>query len=286
MSLAYLNGNYQPLAETQVSVMDRGFLFGDGVYEVVPVYARRPFRLQEHLQRLKNSLAAVRMGNPLSDADWSEVIARIVASSASEDQQVYLQVTRGTAALRNHAFPAETTPTVLVMSDPLLSPAPELLATGVSAVSAADIRWLRCDIKATSLLANCLLRQMSVDAGCAETILFRDGILTEGAASNIFVVKNGMLLAPQKNHLMLPGITYDVILEVCRQNDIPCTVRDIAETELKAADELLMTSSTREVQAIVALDGHRIGSGKPGPMAQVLSAHYQDFKRAVMYGRA
>lgn len=286
MSLAYLNGKYQPLAETRVSVMDRGFLFGDGVYEVIPVYARRPFRLHEHLQRLKNSLAAVRMHNPLSDAAWSEIIARIIADGTSEDQQVYLQVTRGAAPVRNHAFPTDATPTVLVMSDPLLSPAPELLASGVSAVSAADIRWLRCDIKATSLLANCLLRQMSVDADCAETVLFRDGILTEGAASNIFVVKDGVLLAPQKNHLMLPGVTYDVILEICRQRGIPCTVRDITESELKAADELLMTSSTREVQAIVALDGRCIGSGKPGPMAQALAAHYQDFKRTVMYGQA
>lgn len=286
MSLAYFNGNYQPLAETQVSVMDRGFLFGDGVYEVIPVYARKPFRLQEHLKRLQNSLTATRIGNPHSAAEWAAIISRLIASCDSADQQVYLQVTRGTAPVRNHAFPEGAAPTVFVMTDPLLPPSPELLTTGTRAVSANDIRWLRCDIKATSLLANCLLRQISVDAGCAETVLLRDGMLSEGAASNIFVVKDGMVLAPQKNHLMLPGITYDVILEICRQHGIPCTVRDISEAEVRDADELLMTSSTREVQPIVQLDGRPIGSGTPGPMAHAMAARYQEFKHTVMYGKA
>jgi D-alanine transaminase len=284
MSLAYLNGEYKPLAEAQVSVMDRGFLFGDGVYEVIPVYARKPFRLQEHLRRLSASLAAIRIDNPHSDAEWETIIARLIESAASADQQVYLQVTRGVAPVRNHAFPPDTQPTVLVMTDSLLPPSAELFATGVTAVSAADIRWLRCDIKSTSLLANCLLRQVAVDAGCAETVLFRDGILTEGAASNIFVVKDGMLLAPQKNHLMLSGITYDVLLEITALHKIPCTVRDITEAEVHGADELLMTSSTREVLPIVQLDGRPVGSGKPGPLTQALAAHYQGFKRTVMYG--
>lgn len=286
MSLAYLNGEYKPLAETQVSVMDRGFLFGDGVYEVIPVYARKPFRLQEHLQRLRNSLAAIRITDLHSETEWAGIIEHIIASSTSTDQQIYLQVTRGAAPLRNHAFPADTRPTVLVMSDPLLSPSPELFSSGVSAVSSSDIRWLRCDIKATSLLANCLLRQIAVDAGCAETVLFRDGILTEGAASNIFVVKDRVLLAPQKNHLMLSGITYDVILEIVRQYNMPCAIRDISETEVHGADELLMTSSTREVLPIVRLDGRPVGKGTPGPVAQALAAHYQEFKRTVMYGQA
>jgi D-alanine transaminase len=285
MSLAYLNGEYKPLAETQVSVMDRGFLFGDGVYEVIPVYARKPFRLQEHLQRLRTSLAAVRIANPHSDAEWAAIIARIIEDSAHADQQIYLQVTRGLAPVRNHAFPPDAKPTALVTTDELKPPAPELLAEGVTAVSAADIRWMRCDIKATSLLANCLLRQVSVDAGCAETVLFRDGILTEGAASNIFVVKDGVLLAPQKNHLMLSGITYDVILEIAAKCGIPFTVRDISETEVRAADELLMTSSTREVQPIVSLDGRQVGDGNPGPVGANLAARYQDFKRTVMYGQ-
>lgn len=286
MSLAYLNGKYQPLAETRVSVMDRGFLFGDGVYEVIPVYARQPFRLQEHLQRLKNSLAAIRIDNPHSDSEWSSIAARIIDAGTNADQQVYLQVTRGVAPLRNHAFPTDTQPTVLVMSDPLLPPAPELLASGVTAVTASDIRWLRCDIKATSLLANCLLRQFAVDAGCAETVLFRDGILTEGAAANIFIVKDGVLLAPQKNHLMLPGITYDVILEIVAQQRLPHVVRDISADEVRQADEVLLTSSTREVLPIVEIDGHPVGQGQPGALTQTLAAHYQEFKRTVMYGQA
>jgi len=285
MTLAYLNGNYQPLAETQVSVMDRGFLFGDGVYEVIPVYARKSFRLNEHLQRLRACLSTIRIANPHSDAEWQAIIERVIASSDSADQQIYLQVTRGIAPVRNHAFPADAKPTVLVMSDPLLPPDAVLFARGVTAVSAADFRWLRCDIKTTSLLANCLLRQIAIDAGCAETVLFRDGILTEGAASNIFVVKDGLLLAPQKNHLMLPGITYDVVLEIAAHSGIPYVVRDITAAEVKAADELLLTSSTREVLPIVALDERPVGDGQPGAMARRLAAAYQDFKRTVMYSQ-
>lgn len=286
MSLAYLNGNYQPLDQTQVSVMDRGFLFGDGVYEVIPVYAKKPFRLSEHLQRLQTCLSSIRITNPYSDAEWASIIERIIASADSNDQQVYLQVTRGVSPVRNHAFPVDVKPTVLVMSDPLLPPDAALFASGVTAVSAADFRWLRCDIKATSLLANCLLRQIAVDAGCAETVLLRDGILTEGAASNIFAVKDGVLLAPQKNHLMLPGITYDVILEIVAARGIPHVVRDISEAEVHDADELLMTSSTREVLPIVRLDDRPVGDGRPGAMARTLAAAYQDFKRTVMYRQA
>ncbi|HEY1181283.1 MAG TPA: D-amino acid aminotransferase [Rhodocyclaceae bacterium] len=284
MSLAYLNGNYQPLAETKVSVMDRGFLFGDGVYEVVPVYGRKPFRLREHLARLQASLDGVRITNPLNAAEWDVVIDRISSAAAFADQQVCIQVTRGAGPVRNHAFPAEVTPTVLVFAEELLPPKAELLA-GVRAVSAADIRWLRCNLKTTSLLANCLLRQLAVDAGCAETVLFRDGILTEGAAANIFAVKDGVLLAPQKNHLMLPGITYDVILEIAAARGMPHVVRDITEAEVRSADELLMSSSTREALPIVELDGRAVGTGRPGPVGQALIAAYQDFKRTVMYGK-
>lgn len=284
MTLAYLNGNYQPLAETKVSVMDRGFLFGDGVYEVIPVYARKPFRLREHLLRLQASLDGVRIANPLDAVRWQEIIERVSGAAAFADQQVCIQVTRGAGPVRNHAFPAEVTPTVLVFAEELLPPKAELLA-GVGAVSAADIRWLRCNLKTTSLLANCLLRQMAVDAGCAETVLFRDGILTEGAAANIFAVKDGVLLAPQKNHLMLPGITYDVILEIAAARGMPHVVRDITEAEVRGADELLMSSSTREILPIVELDGRVVGSGRPGPVGQALAAAYQDFKRTVMYGK-
>ena len=288
MALAYLNGNFLPLAEACVSPMDRGFLFGDGVYEVVPVYSRRPFRLDEHLGRLQKSLAAIRLANPLSMDDWRAVVARLVAAAEWEDQSVYLQVTRGPMAVRNHAFPATVTPTVFGLVEPLVAPSAELRAQGVAAVSAADFRWLRCDIKATSLLANCLLRQMAIDAGCAETLMFRDGILSEGAASNIFAVKDGVLLAPQKNHLMLTGITYDVVLELAAAHGLPAEVRDIADAEVRAADELWLTSSTKEVLPIVALDGRPVGhgenAGKPGPVFGKMHGWYQDFKQSVMRG--
>lgn len=285
MSLAYLNGSYLPLTEAHVSVMDRGFLFGDGVYEVVPVYGRRAFRLHEHLRRLDQSLAAIRLANPHVAAEWEEIVTQLVGASEHNDQQIYIQVTRGIAATRNHVLPDNPVPTVFAMSDALLPPAPELLRDGVRAVSAADLRWLRCDIKTTSLLANCLLRQLSADAGCFETVLFRDGMLSEGSASNIFIVKAGTLLAPPKSQLMLPGITYDVMFEIAAAHGLPHETRAIAETEVRTADEVLLTSSTREVMPIVMLDGAPVGNGRPGPMTEKLATLYQSFKQAVMYGK-
>lgn len=199
--MIYLNGQFMPQAEARINVMDRGFLFGDGVYEVIPVYSRHPFRLTEHLARLQRSLEGIRLANPFSETEWAVLIEKIIAAQAGDefnDQQVYLQVTRGADNKRNHAFPKEVVPTVFIMSEPLLPPPAELRDQGIAAISAADNRWHRCDLKATSLLANCLLRQRAIDAGCAETLLLRDGFLTEGAASNIFVVRNGQLLAPPR----------------------------------------------------------------------------------------
>lgn len=282
MTTVYLNGQFLPIAEAKVSAMDRGFLFGDGAYEVIPVYSRRPFRLPEHLRRLQGTLDGIRLANPLSEAEWTRLIGEIIARNEGEDQSVYLQITRGADTKRNHAFPARVTPTVYIMSEPLLTPPPAQCETGIAAVSAPDVRWLRCDLKTTSLLANCLLRQLAVDAGCVETILFRDGCMTEGAASNIFAVKNGVLLAPPKNHLMLPGITYDVVLELTAKHGLPCEVREISEAEARAADELWMTSSTKEVLPITLLDGQPIGTGQPGPVFRKMYAWYQDFKQTVM----
>lgn len=288
MTVCYLDGAFVPLAEARISPMDRGFLFGDGIYEVLPVYSRRPFRLDEHLIRLQRSLDAIELDNPLSPDDWRRVISQLVAAAAWDDQSVLLQVTRGPMAVRNHAFPATVTPTVFVLAEPLHTPSAAQREQGVAAITAADIRWLRCHVKATSLLANCLLRQMAIEAGCAETILFRDGILTEGAASNIFVVKKGVLLAPQKNHLMLTGITYDVVLELAIAHGLPVEVRDITETEVCSADEIWMTSSTKEVLPIVELDGKKVGAdgtaGVPGPVFRRMYGWYQDFKQQVMRG--
>ena len=282
--MIYLNGEYMPLAEARIPVMDRGFLFGDGVYEVIPVYSRRPFRLPHHLQRLEKSLAGIRMANPHTFAEWTALIEKIVGGADSDDQQVYLQVTRGADSKRNHAFPKIVAPTVFVMSEPLVAPSPELCARGVSAVSAADYRWMRCDIKSVSLLANCLLRQKAVEHDCAETVLFRDGFLSEGAASNIFVVRQGVLLAPPKNHLMLPGITYDVVLELAAAHGLEHAVRDVLEEEVRQADELWLSSSTKEVLPIVSLDGRAVGSGRPGPLFADMHGWYQQFKRSVMRG--
>ena len=278
----YLNGQFMPIEEARVPVLDRGFIFGDGVYEVIPVYSRRPFRLAEHLKRLQHSLDGIRLQNPHSETEWARIIDELIARNAAEDQYLYLHITRG-AAKRDHAFPVPpVAPTIFMMSNPLLTPPAGLLQSGVGAVSAADNRWLRCDIKAIALLPNVLLRQMAVDAGCAETILIRDGYMTEGAASNIFVVNNGKLLAPPKDNLMLPGITYDVVLEIAQADNIPHEVRKITAGEVFNADELLLTSSTREVLAITTLDGKPVGDGKPGAIFARLHKLYQDFKRDVM----
>jgi D-alanine transaminase len=279
--IVYLNGEFMPLENACIPVLDRGFIFGDGVYEVVPVYSRHPFRLPEHLRRLQHSLDGIRLANPMSDAEWTRLIDEIIARNAGDDQSVYFQVTRGVAR-RDHAFPKDTRPTVFMMSNPLVTPAQTLVDSGVHCITATDYRWLKCDVKSVSLLGNCLLRQAAVDADAVEAVLFRDGYLTEASASNVFVVRNGVLLAPPKNHLVLPGITYDVVLELAAANGIPCEVREISEQEVRTADEIWVTSSTKEVLAVATLDEKQVGGGKPGPLFRRMHALYQDFKRKVM----
>jgi D-alanine transaminase len=281
--IVYLNGEFMPIEEARIPVLDRGFIFGDGVYEVIPVYSRHAFRLAEHLQRLQNSLDGIQLQNPYTQAEWIQRINRLIASNTADDQYLYLHITRGVAR-RDHAFPKPpVVPTVFMMSNPLTTPAEALLQRGVGAITVADNRWLRCDIKAISLLPNVLLRQMAVEADCTESILIReDAFMTEGSASNIFVVKNGTLLAPPKDNFMLPGITYDVLLEIAVAHNIPHQVRKIAKDEVFKADELLLTSSTKEILAITVLDGKPVGDGKPGAMFGRLHELYQDFKRDVM----
>ncbi len=281
--LAYLNGNYLPLDEARISPMDRGFLFGDGAYEVIPVYSRRPFRLQQHLERLERTLAALQLANPLSKEQWAEVVQRLVDDHGSEDQGVYLQVTRGAAPVRDQAFPRPAVaPTVFAYADRLPTPSAELLATGGTALTAEDFRWLRCDLKTVSLVANVLLRQLSAAAGCTETILLRDGLVMEGSASNVLVVQDGVILAPPKSNLILPGVTYDVVLELAAANGIPTQVRPVAEAELRSADEVWVTSSTKEVLSITRIDDAPVADGRPGPLAARMNALYQDFKNQVM----
>ncbi len=279
--MIYLNGEFMPIEEARIPVLDRGFIFGDGVYEVIPVYSRHPFRLDEHLRRLQASLNSIRLVNPHDDQTWMRLIRRLVELNDPEDQSLYMHITRGPAK-RDHAFPKVITPTVFLMSNPLTTPPQQQVRDGVCAITAVDNRWLRCDIKAIALLPNVLLRQEAVEAGCVEAVLLRDGFMTEGAASNIFLVRNGVVLAPPKNHLVLPGITYDVVLELAQASGIPYQVREIPEAELRSAQEIWLTSSTREVLAITQLDNAPVGNGKPGPMFARMYALYQDYKNQVM----
>ena len=279
--MIYLNGEFMPIENAMIPVLDRGFIFGDGVYEVIPVYSRQPFRLDEHLRRLQASLDSIRLANPHDENKWREVIGRLVELNEPEDQSLYLQVTRGVAK-RDHAFPKQIRPTIFIMSNPLVTPPAAQIENGVAVITAADNRWLRCDVKSTALLPNVLLRQLSVDAGCAETILLREGVLTEGSATNAFVVIGGVLLAPPKSNLMLPGITYDVVLELAEANGVALEVRSISEAELRNADEVWITSSSREVLPVTMLDGKAIGNGRPGPVFERVYRLYQDYKAQVM----
>ena len=283
---AYLNGEFLPLSAARISPLDRGFLFGDGVYEVIPVYSRRPFRIAEHLRRLQDSLDGIRLANPLSNAAWQGVVERLVADAEFPDQSVYLQVTRGADDKRDQAFPVGVAPTVFAFTSPLVAPSDALREAGVGAITVPDIRWAKCDLKAVSLLANVLLRQQAVEAGCAEAIMLRDGFLTEGAASNIFAVKDGVILTPPQDGRILPGITYDVVLELAVRHGAAHEVRPVSEAELRTADELWMTSSTKEVLAIVRLDGSSVGTGefagRPGPVTRRMHDWYRTFRDEVM----
>jgi len=279
--MVFLNGKFMPIEEAHVPVLDRGFIFGDGVYELVPVYSRVPFRLDEHLARLERSLAETRIRNPYTRAQWRELIYRLVDAQSFDDQGVYFQVTRGVAK-RDHAFPKDVEPTVFMMSNPLVTPPRELVQKGAAAVTAQDNRWLRCDIKSISLIGNCLLRQLSAEAGAVETILFRDGKLTEAAASNVFVVKRGVILSPPKSSLILPGITYDVVVELAGASGLPLELRDVTEPEVRGADEIWVSSSSKEVLPIVALDAVAVGDGRPGPLFGRMYQLYQEFKQKVM----
>ncbi len=272
----YLNGQYLPLDEAKVSVMDRGFLFGDGIYEVIPSYSGYLFQFQQHMERLENSLSSVRLANPHDRAQWQSILMPLL--DASQDQSVYLQITRGTAPIRDHAFPENVTPTVFAMCSSI-QPFTDV-DLGVKAISIDDSRWELCNIKATTLLANILLRQQAVEKGCAEAILVKDGYVTEGAASNIFAVIDGILITPPKSHEILPGITRDVILEIAIQNNIAFSEDIISLDALKTASEIWLTSSTREIIPVVQLDTEIIANGKPGPIWQTMNRLFQTYKQS------
>jgi D-alanine transaminase len=277
----FLNGKFMPIEEAKVPVLDRGFIFGDGIYELVPVYSRAPFRLEGHLARMERSLSEVGIANPYSRAEWTRIIEQIVEKQPFDDQGVYWQITRGVAK-RDHAFPKNIQPTVFMMSNPLVNPSREVVENGGKAVTAADFRWHRCDLKTISLIGNCMLRQLSAEEGGVETILFRDGKLTEASASNAYIVKNGVIATPPKDNLILPGITLDVVFDIVKRGNLPMEVREITQAEVFGADEVWVSSSSKEIVAIVDLDGKKIGAGKPGPVFRKAWQLYQDFKNEVM----
>lgn len=284
MSTAYLNGDFLPLSETRISVMDRGFLFGDGVYEVIPVYGRRLFRLEHHLKRLQDSLDAIRIRNPLDSAGWLSMLTELVERNAGDDQAVYLQVTRGIAEKRDHAFPEAVRPTLFAMSTPMAESVDVDAIPGVTAITLEDIRWDLCNVKAITLLPNVLLRQQAIDGGGAEAILIKDGRAIEGAASNVFIVSNGLLITPPNGPSLLPGITRDLILELAMKNAIPFRETDITEAQLCSAEEIWLTSSTREISPVVRLNDQTISGGKPGPHWRRMISLYQDYKQAIRKG--
>lgn len=283
MRTVFLNGRFMPESEASVSPLDRGFLFGDGVYEVIPVYGRRLFRLAEHLRRLGQSLDGVRIERPWDDERWSEILRELVERNAEDDQSVYLQVTRGVAK-RDHAFPRGAQPTVFAMTSPLVPVPAEIHANGVAAITLDDIRWEYCNLKTIALLPNVLLRQQALDSGAAEAILIRNGEVTEGAASNVFVVINGTIVTPPHGPRLLPGITRDLVLEIARDAGIPCAERSLAPTELTTAEEVWLTSSTREILPVTRLNGNPVGNGKPGLLWTRMITLYQDYKRAYRAG--
>jgi D-alanine transaminase len=281
MSEVYLNGELMPLEEARISVMDRGFLFGDGVYEVIPVYGGRLFRLAQHMQRLDNSLHSIRMENPLQPEDWEKIFKRLTGATPDIEQLVYLQVTRGMDWARNHLFPRGSKATVFVMAWIAKPKDPDIAKKGVAGVVLEDNRWNRCDIKATSLLGNVLLRQEAQDAGATEAILIRDGLVTEGSSTNPFIIQDGEILTPPSSNLLLPGVTRDLVLELARGSDMPCAERQITRDELETADEIWICSSSREVQPVTRLDGKPVGDGEPGTLFRRIDTLFQDYKASL-----
>ncbi|MFH0134582.1 D-amino acid aminotransferase [Variovorax sp. VaC1] len=277
-TLCYLDGKYTALRDAKISVLDRGFIFGDGVYEVVPVYGGQPFCFEEHMARLDRSLAELQITNPLSLEQWREIAMRLTAPGGDAPQSVYFQITRGVAP-RDHSMVRGLRPTVFVMVNPLPPISDAVRAKGVACVTADDFRWQKAHIKSTSLLGAVLARQISVEAGATETIMFRDEWLSEASSSNVWIVKDGILIGPPKDNLVLTGIRYGLLERLCQEHGIPFTLRRVSREEVFAADELLISSATKEVLPVVTLDGKAIGNGHPGPIYDSLYAAYQQAKQ-------
>jgi D-alanine transaminase len=276
--IAYFNGELMPVDRISISPLDRGFIFGDGVYEVIPVYGGVPLRAREHFERLQRSMDEIRLANPHTIEEWIAIVDSLLAHHPG-DRSVYIHVTRGVPPKRDHVLPEGLEPTVMLMAFPLATPSQDLVDNGVACVTARDFRWEKCNIKSISLLGNVLARQISADAGATETILFRDGMLTEAAASNVFIVKDGVVAAPPRDNLILLGITYDLLVRLADEGTVRLEVRPITEAEVRAADEVWLTSSTKEVLAVTTLDGKPVGTGKPGPVFKRMHALFQEHKK-------
>ncbi len=273
-SIVYLNGEYVRADEAKISVFDRGFIFGDGVYEVVPAYNRKPFRLNEHVQRLERSLNAIGLASGKTPQFWAGLMQDMIDRAKTDDSFIYLQVTRGVAK-REHVFPVPAvTPTIFCSSGPFIRPTAEQRERGIRVISGPDERWLHCDIKSVSLLGNVLARQAAAERGVDEVIQFRNDLLTEGSLSNMWVVKDGTLLAPIKNHLILEGIRYGLLATLAERAGVPFEARNITRAEVFAADEILVTSATKEVLPVLELDGAPVGNGQPGPIYRKVRAEY------------
>jgi D-alanine transaminase len=279
LPICYLNGGYLPLTEARVSPLDRAFLFGDAVYEVVPVYASRPFRLREHLDRLNRSLAGIRMPPPLSHADWAQLCRDLILRNSAQDAYLYLQVTRGAEFGRNHAWPEGLKPTLFAYATASAPVPPSFLEQGVSAVTAADTRWARRDIKSTALLANILLKKLAADAGAFETIMLEDGELTEGSSTTVHVVRGGVIHTPPNGHHILPGTTRDVVTELAARLGLRSDSIRVSEAGLRSAEEIWLAFATRGVLPVTTLDGAAVGTGKPGPLFKRMSTAFADYTR-------
>ncbi len=277
--VCYLNGAYLALAEARISPLDRGFLYADAVYELMPVYGGRPFRFTAHSERLTRSLAGIRMPDPHGVAEWREILGTLIERNGGGDMYVYWQVSRGAQHGRTHAPLPDIPRTVFAFCAPLPVTPAEVLERGVPCVTASDSRWARCDIKSTALLANVLLRQLSVEAGAAETILLRDAELTEASASAVHLVIGGELRMPPHSQRILPGTTRGVVEELAERIALPWRMVPVSEAQLRGADEVWISAATREVQPVTSLDGRAVGDGRPGRHRRRLYEELQRYKR-------
>lgn len=277
LPICYLNGAYMPLREARISPLDRGFLFGDGVYEVLPVYERRMFRFREHFERLDRSLREIRLASPHTHEQWLHILEELIRRNGDSDMYLYVQVTRGMEYGRDHAFPLQVIPTVFAMAAPLPVLTDELRNDGLAAITVEDFRWNRCDIKTTALLANVLMKQLAVDAGAREAIIVRDGEVLEGSSTSVFVVKNGRVATAPRSSRILPGTTRDVAIEVA-DPAVPVEVRRITLEELRAADEVWISAATRDVIPVTRIDGQPVGDGKPGPLWRRMHRAFSDLR--------